>query len=119
MAEVYKFRGIKYDGVPYVVYQKQTAFYDIDVLNSRYIARTNLNFEHHETINKSMRGKTQEEIANECNVKEDVFNLPCDIRFKLMVYNYFDKTAYLNYIRNAEQCKYKRGAHNSQNRQRF
>lgn len=119
MAEIYKFRGIKYDGVPYVVYQQQTAFYDIDVINSRYISRSNINFEHHETINKSIRGKTQEEIAAECDNKEVIFKLPCDIRFKLMVYNYFDTTAYLKYIRNVEQCKYKRGAHNSQNRQRF
>lgn len=119
MAEVYKLRGIKYEGVPYIVYVKNDYMYDINIVNNKYIARQNINFEHTEYIHAKLRGRSYEELANEINDKESVLNLKCDIRCKLMIYNKVDKTAYLKYIRNVEQCKYKRGAHNSKNRQRF
>lgn len=119
MAEVYKLRGIKYDGVPYIVYKKTPTFYDICVVNNRYVARQNIQFEHTEYIHKELRGKSYEEIASQCLTRDSVLNLRLDIRAKLVIYNIVDKTAYLKYIRNVEQCKYKRGAHNSQNRQRF
>lgn len=119
MAEVYKLRGLKYDGVPYIVYRKDSVFYDIRITNNRYVASRNIEFEHVEHIHHKLRGKPYEEIAKECGNKESVLNLRCDIRCKLTIYNMVDKTAYLKYIRNVEQCKYKRGAHNSQNRQRF
>lgn len=119
MAEVYKLKGIKYDGVPYVVYRKDSVFYDIRMHNNRYVASRNIEFEHVEHIHNKLRGKSYEQIAEECGTRESVLNLRCDIRCKLTIYNMVDKTAYLKYIRNVEQCKYKRGAHNSQNRQRF
>ena len=75
--------------------------------------------EHTEYIHKELRGKSYEEIASQCPTRDSVLNLRLDIRAKLVIYNIVDKTAYLKYIRNVEQCKYKRGAHNSQNRQRF
>lgn len=118
-AEVYKLRGIKYNGVPYVVYKNNKVMYDINISNNKYIARQNLNFDHTEYLSRELRGKPYEEVVKDFLTKEDILRAKCDIRAKLVLYNLFDKTAYLKYIRNVEQCKYKRGAHNSQNRQRF
>lgn len=118
-AEIYKERGIKYPGVPYLVYKDNDIVYDIDINDCAYIATRNIEFEHLETIGKNIRNKTQEQLAGECKSEEDVFKLSCDINHKLKVYLYFDKTVYLKYIRNVSENKYERGAHNSQNRQRF
>lgn len=119
MAEVYKLRGIKYEGVPYVVYKKSQVFYDIAIANNKYIDRQNINFEISDTMNSKLRGRSYEELAKECGTKENVLSLQCSLNAKLNIYNQVDTTAYLKYIRNVEQCKYKRGAHNSKNRQRF
>ena len=118
-AEIYKERGIKYNGVKYVVYKDNDIVYDISINDCSYIATRNLEFEHLETINKSIRGLSQQELANTCKTEEDVFKLSCDLNHKLKVYLCFDKTVYLKYIRNASENKYERGAHNCQNRQRF
>lgn len=117
-AEIYKLRGIKYEGIPYVVYKEKNDFYEIAIINNRYINPQNLKFEHHETISANLRNKGFEQIAQECS-KDEILHLKCDIRYKLIIYNCADKTAYLKYIRNVEQSKFQRGAHNSKNRQRF
>lgn len=119
VAEIYKLRGIKYEAVPYVVRFERNYFYDITITNNQYVARQNLEFDNTEYIHRDLRGNSHKELAEKYNNKESVLNLKCDLKTKLGIYNILDKTAYLKYIRNVEQCKYKRGAHNSKNRQRF
>lgn len=118
-AEIYKLRGLKYDGVPYVVYQEDTSFYNIDIVNNQYVAHQNLDFEHTEYYSKELRGKSHEENAAEIKDKKEVYSIKADLRTKLKLYTLVDKGAYLNYIRNVDQKKYQRGAHNSKNRKRF
>lgn len=118
-AEIYKERGIKYPGVQYLVYIDNDIVYDIGINDCAYIANRNIEFEHLDTIGKTLRNKSQEQIAKECMTEEEVFKLPCDINHKLKIYLFFDKTVYLKYIRNVSENKYDRGAHNCQNRQRF
>lgn len=118
-AEIYKFRGLEYDGVPYVVYQEDVNFYNIDIVNNRYVAHQNLDFEHTEYYGLQLRGKSHEQNAAEIKDKKEVYSIKADLRTKLRLYTLVDKNAYLNYIRNADQKKYQRGTHNSKNRKRF
>lgn len=118
-AEIYKLRGLKYDGVPYVVYQEDTSFYNIDIVNNQYVAHQNLDFEHTEYYSRELRGRSHEENAAEIKDKKEVYSIKADLRTKLKLYTLVDKGAYLNYIRNVDQKKYQRGAHNSRNRKRF
>ena len=62
--------------------------------------------------------KIEEKISKDEDKKE-VYNIKADLRTKLKLYTLVDKGAYLNYIRNVDQKKYQRGAHNSKNRKRF
>lgn len=118
-AEIYKIRGIKYDGIPYVQYKNNNEFYNIELTGNRYYTESSFKFKHANYINLNYRGLTIEEISNKCETMEDVYNLPLGIRHKLLICNHKMPTNYLNYIRNDEQYKYKSGAHNSKNRQRF
>lgn len=118
-AEKAKLRGIKYNGEKYIVYNEKQHLYEVTIINNRRYNNRNIVFKVGSRIDVKLRGKTQKELAELCKTKEDVFNLPCDVTHKLGVYNNFDKTAYLNYIRNEEQNKYNYGTHNSKNRQRF
>ena len=68
-AEIYKLRGLKYDGVPYVVYQEDTSFYNIDIVNNQYVAHQNLDFEHTEYYSRELRGKSHEQNAAEIKDK--------------------------------------------------
>lgn len=118
-AEIAKLRGIKYEGVPYVVYKRDDFKYDIEVIIRKGAKNKNIIFKRLERIHNSLRGMTREEIAAKCNSVEDIYNLKCDINHKLGILLKYDNTAYLNFIRNAEQNKYSIGNHNSKNRQRF
>lgn len=118
-AEIYKIRGLKYDGIPYVVYKTNKEFYDIELINHKYNTNSAIKFKYANYIPPNLRGKDAKTINSECNSNEDIFKLTCGLRTKLLVYLERNPSAYFKYIRNAEQCKYKRGAHNSQNRQRF
>lgn len=118
-AEIYKLRGIKYDGVPYVVYKTNKEFYNIELINHKYNAHSAIKFKYSNYVPKALRGKNAKTINAECNSNDDIFKLTCGLRTKLLVYIERNPSAYFKYIRNVEQCKYKRGAHNCQNRQRF
>lgn len=118
-AKIYALRGLKYDGVPYVIYSTATHFYQISILNNTKFAKRKLEFVHAENVDQPLKGMTQKEIAATCKTMEEVYNLRMDLMFKLKVALYFDETLYINYIRNAEQINLLDGSHNSQNRQRF
>lgn len=118
-AEIYKIRGLKYDGIPYVVYKTNKEFYNIELINHKYNSNSAIKFKYANYIPPSLRGKDAKIINSECNSDEDIFKLTCGLRTKLLIYLERNPSAYFKYIRNAEQCKYKRGAHNCQNRQRF
>lgn len=83
------------------------------------MAHQNLDFEHTEYYSTQLRGKSHEQNAAEIKDKKEVYNIKADLRTKLKLYTLVDKGAYLNYIRNVDQKKYQRGAHNSKNRKRF
>lgn len=113
-AEIARQKGIKYNGEKYIVYKNHSDIYEITI-----VGKSDCIFKRASSIREPLRNKTQKQIAEECKTAEDVYKLPCDLFHKLGIYNYFDPTAYLNYIRNEEQNKLTFGAHNCKNRKRF
>lgn len=118
-AEIYKLRGIKYDGVPYVVYKTNKEFYNIELINTKIVNNNSIKFKYANYIPLNLRGKDAKQINNECKTEENIFKLSLGLRSKLLVYLEHNINNQFKYIRNAEQYKYKRGAHNCKNRQRF
>lgn len=106
-AQWYAARNIPYDGVDYRIYKNDTCFYEITFIKSK-ILKNNVEYQRTEYSHKDYRGLTQEELAEKfCKTVEDVYPMRMDIRYKLNVMLHIDPTKYLNFIRNAEQVKYK------------
>lgn len=118
-AEIYKIRGIKYDGIPYVVYKTNKEFYEIQLINNGTHSYSAIKFKYANYVNTELRGKDAKQLNSECKTVDDIFKLKLGLRSKLLVYLERDPSATFKYIRNVEQQKYERGAHNSKNRQRF
>lgn len=110
----YAARRIPYDGVDYRVYKESTSWYEFTFIKSNIFRSSNLEYKRTEYIALKYRGMSYTQMAEQlCNTLEDIYNLQVDIKYKLNILLYKYPIKYLNYIRNAEQCKYKRGAHNS------
>lgn len=110
----YEARHIPYDGVDYRVYKRNTDWYEFTFIKSEIFKSNNLEYQRTEYVATKYRGMSYTQMAEElCHTEEDIYNLQVDIKYKLNILLYKDPTKYLNYVRNAEQCKYKRGAHNS------
>ena len=89
-------------------------FYDMTFIKSAIFGKSMLEYEHVEYISAKYRGNTQQEIADKiCKTKEDIYKLQVDIKYKLNVLLYLYPMSYLNFVRNAEENRYKSGAHNS------
>lgn len=112
-AKIYQLRGIKYDGIPYIVYKNNTEFYNIELCNNSRYGIGSVKFKYANYVPYKFRGKTPEEIAKELETLDNIAAQDLGIRHKLIVALAQDPTLYLKYIRNVEQCRYKRGAHNS------
>lgn len=110
----YEARHIPYNGVDYRVYKENTDWYEFTFIKSEIFKSNNLEYQRTEYVAAKYRGMSYTKMAEElCHTEEDIYNLQVDIKYKLNILLYKDPTKYLNYVRNAEQCKYKRGAHNS------
>jgi len=110
----YKERSIPYDAVDYRVYKQESSFYDFTFIKSPIFYRTPFNYKRTEYVSTKYRGMSYTEMADKlCKTYDDIYNLQVDIKYKLNILLHKDPTKYLNFIRNADQCKYKRGAHNS------
>lgn len=110
----YAARRIPYDGVDYRVYKEESSFYEFTFIKSDIFTSSSLEYKRTEYVSAKYRGMSYTEMSDKlCNKPDDVYNLQVDIKYKLNILLHKNPTTYLNYIRNAEQCKYKRGAHNS------
>lgn len=110
----YAARHIPYDAVDYRVYKESTDWYEFTFLKPEVCRNSSLEYQRTEYIASKYRGMSYTKMADElCKTDEDIYNLQVDIKYKLNIMLYKDPTKYLNFVRNAEQCKYKRGAHNS------
>lgn len=110
----YAARRIPYDGVDYRVYKNESSFYEFTFIKSDIFTSSSLEYKRTEYVSAKYRGMSYTDMADQlCNTVEDIYNLQVDIKYKLNILLHKNPTKYLNFIRNAEQCKYKRGAHNS------
>lgn len=110
----YAARHIPYDAVDYRIYKEDTNWYEFTFIKSPIFRSSNLDYQRTEYVASKYRGMSYIQMANQlCNTLDDIYNLQVDIKYKLNILLYKYPTKYLNYVRNAEQCKYKRGAHNS------
>ena len=110
----YEARHIPYNAVDYRIYKENTDWYEFTFIKSEIFKSNNLEYQRTEYVATKYRGMSYTQMAEElCHTEEDIYNLQVDIKYKLNILLYKDPTKYLNYVRNAEQCKYKCGAHNS------
>lgn len=110
----YAARKIPYNGVDYRVWRENTDWYEFTFLKPQIVKTGSYDYQRTEYVAKKYRGMSYMQMADElCHTEEDIYNLQVDIKYKLNILLYKDPTKYLNYVRNAEQCKYQRGAHNS------
>lgn len=104
----YEARHIPYAAVDYRVYKNITDWYEFTFINSRIFGKNKLEYKKTEYVAAKYRGMTYKQMADElCELEETVYNLQVDIRYKLNIILYKDPTKYLNFVRNAEQNKYK------------
>ena len=110
----YAARHIPYDAVDYRVYKESTDWYEFTFIKSDLSKHYSLDYQRIEYVASKYRGMSYTKMADTiCKTEEAIYTLQVDIKYKLNILLYKDPTKYLNYVRNAEQCKYKRGAHNS------
>ena len=116
-AEIYKIRGLKYDGIPYIVYKTNTEYFDIELFNNR-IGGKYIRFKHSNYIPYKFRGKNVEKLASMFKSVDEIAVQDLGIRHKLITCAEKDPTLYLRYIRNAEQVRQRRGSHKTKNSKR-
>lgn len=105
----YAARKIPYNAVDYRVYKESTDWYEFAFINSELSKHYSLEYKRTEYVATKYRGMSYTKMADElCKTEEDIYNLQVDIKYKLNILLYKDPNKYLNYVRNAEQCKYKR-----------
>ena len=117
-AEIYKIRGLKYDGIPYVVYKTNNEYYDIELVNCKSFSKNNIKFKHANYVPNKFRKRTPEDIANQFNSVDEIAVQDLGIRHKLIVALEKDPSIYLKYIRNVEAVRQKRGSHTTKNSER-
>jgi hypothetical protein len=85
----------------------------------RYYSYSAIKFKYANYINRELRGKDAKQLNSECKTVDDIFNLKLGLRSKLLVYLEREPNAPFKYIRNVNQQKYERGAHNNGNKTRY
>lgn len=110
----YAARNIPYDAVDYRIYKTESSWYEFTFIKSVIFKSDNLEYDRTEYVASKIRGMSYKDMAEQlCKTEEDIYSLPVDIKYKLNILLHKYPNKYLNFIRNAEQCKYKCGAHNS------
>lgn len=110
----YAARKIPYSAVDYRVYKETTDWYEFTFMNSKFARNNNLEYKRTEYIVYKYRGMSYKDMADKlCKTLDDIYNLQVDIKYKLNILLYKYPNKYLNYIRNAEQYKYKYRKDNS------
>ena len=118
-AEIYKIRGIKYDGIPYVVYKTNKEFINIELISCGKRSFGTVKFKHANYIPYKFRGKSVEEIAEMFDNVDELAVQDLGIRHKLVCCLSKDPTLYIKYIRSATQSKYKHNSTNFKFKQKF
>nr|DAO50315.1 MAG TPA: hypothetical protein [Crassvirales sp.] len=103
----YAARHIPYNAVDYRVYKESTDWYEFAFIKSDLFRSHNYEYKRTDYVATKYRGMSYKDMAiNLCKKEEDVYTLQVDIKYKLNILLYKNPNIYLNYVRNAEQCKY-------------
>ena len=95
---------IPYDGVPYRVFQKVEAVYEIPLIHCKLPDGRKFKLDISDYRGTEVRGKTNQDLINEANGDlEYICKLPVCLRTKLNLCLQIDKTLYTNFIRNENQ----------------
>lgn len=105
----YKARHIPYDGIDYKVYQTNSSYYEFCFIKSSLVhSKRGYDYKRTEYVSAKYRGMSYQKIADTFVKKdEDVYDMQLDIKYKLNILLYRNPTIYLNFVRNAEQNRYK------------
>lgn len=108
-ADWYEEHGLPYDGVKYQVYQDVEYVYEIPLINCFVKTRSGrYKLTSADYINKSLRGKSYDEIIAECdNDVNKIIRLNVDIKKKLTMCLKANPLLYTKYIRNENQESYR------------
>lgn len=110
----YAARHIPYNAVDYRVFKETSDIFEFAFIKSELFKTNNVEYKRTEYVINKYRGMSYTEMADKlCKTEEDIYNLQVDIKYKLNIYLYKYPNKILNYVRNAEQCKYKYRANNS------
>ena len=97
-----------YDGVEYRVYLDKKFYYDFTFLESKVFKKRELDYQRTEYVHAKLRGLSYQEMADKyCKDIDDIVNLNVDLKYKLNILLYMYPQKYLNFVRNADQSKYK------------
>lgn len=100
--------GVPYDGKQYLVYTTDAFWYEITFIKSKLFRKKELEYQRSEYIPIKFKGYTHAQLAdNFINNEKDIYEFPVDIRVKLNMLLYKYPNKYLNFIRNADNLKYK------------
>lgn len=114
----YAARHIPYDAVDYRVWRNDTDWYEFAFIDSTISKNYPLDHKHTEYVNSKYRGLGYKIVADTiCKNEEDIYNIQADLKYKLNMLLYKYPNKYMNYVRNAEQDKYKRRKDYCKNRQ--
>lgn len=106
-AQWYKEHGLEYDGVPYIVKKTNDHYCEITIVDSQLFVPKSMQFDKTQYIHTNLKGKTLEQIGDEfVKTKEDLYNLPMSLTYKVNIMLYKFPNSYLNLIRNADAQKY-------------
>lgn len=116
-AAIYKARGLKYDGVEYLVYRQIEDVDKVILLKPNKRSKGKLIFKPSKS-DAGLKGHKLRDITQLVKTEEDVFKIRCGIRIKLLIYKKVVPGCSLKYIRNVKRGHYIR-EFNRQDRQRF
>lgn len=118
-AELYKIKGLKYNGIKYYVYKEDNVYIDLEVLDSTIKTKVDLIFEKINYIGLKLRNNSFDDLAKHNNTLDKINNLQLSLYHKMTIYNKVNELNYLNYIRDESEHKYNYRKYYSKNRQRF
>lgn len=110
--------GIEYIAEDKRVYRKDEYCYEIPLIHSKCKNGTNLKLEISDYRHTSVRGKTNEDLIQECKGDlNKICDLQIDLKTKLTLCDKADKMLYTKFIRNEDQTSITFTKVNSKNRQ--
>lgn len=99
--------GMEYLGADYRVFKESNYWFRLNFVKSKFWrSRKYYSFDFADTISAKYRGLTFEQIANMCKTEDEIFTLPCGLRYKVRIYlmKYPDRS--INFIRHGKQKIY-------------